>query len=139
MAIRNLEQFVNNIWNWDCLAGCFGSEKQKPTDVDGLIERRGNFLLLEAKSPGVELSQGQRILLDHLAKLPSFTIIVIWGRPGQPEKLRLIYQGEAYDYPKADLDLLRKITKRWYAMANREGQTNARTNQDTGTGTRRAS
>lgn len=118
MAIRNLEQFVNNIWNWDCLSGCFGSEKQKPTDVDGLIERRGNFLLLEAKAPGVELSTGQKILLDHLAKLDAFTILLIWGRPGQPEKLKLVYRGKEYDYPKADLDLLRKITKRWYAMAD---------------------
>ena len=38
-----------------------------PTDIDGLIEHNGKFLIFEFKQPGEKLSEGQRRALQCLA------------------------------------------------------------------------
>ena len=83
--INDQPKFVESLWNWDILKGCFGNGI-KPTDIDGLVERNGHFLLLEAKNPGKEVPVGQQILFDKLVAIPSadslatFTVFVVWGR-----------------------------------------------------------
>ncbi len=49
-----------------------------PTDIDGVLERGGHFLIMEFKSPGVSLPMGQRIMLKRLVKL-GMTVIIAWG------------------------------------------------------------
>ena len=51
------------------------------TDIDAMIERHGNFLVIENKHPSEEIPLGQLITLRALAKLPQFTVLVIHGYP----------------------------------------------------------
>jgi hypothetical protein len=59
------------------------------TDVDFLVERKGQFLVYETKGPGVDLhddkAKGQRMALERLARLPQFTVAAVWGNPDEPE------------------------------------------------------
>ncbi len=46
MTIRSKEVFLQGLWDWAVLDGCFGNTRIRPTDVDGLIERhRGEAAL----------------------------------------------------------------------------------------------
>ena len=50
-----------------------------PSNVDGIAERNGQFLIFEWKRPGEKVSNGQRIMLQALAAKPSFMVVIIYG------------------------------------------------------------
>ena len=50
-----------------------------PSNVDGILERNGQFLILEWKRPSEKVSEGQRIMLQALASKPSFMVVIIYG------------------------------------------------------------
>jgi len=51
-----------------------------PSNVDGIAERKGKFLIMEEwKRPGEKVSEGQRIMLQALASKPSFMVVIIRG------------------------------------------------------------
>ena len=50
-----------------------------PSNVAGILERNGQFLILEWKRPGEKVSEGQRIMLQALAAKPSFMVVIIYG------------------------------------------------------------
>ena len=50
-----------------------------PSNVDGILERNGQFLILEWKRLGEKVSEGQRIMLQALASKPSFMVVIIYG------------------------------------------------------------
>ena len=50
-----------------------------PTDIDGLVERRGNYLLYECKEHGAKVSTGQGRMLRDLNERHGFTIFVVTG------------------------------------------------------------
>ncbi len=57
-----------------------GVTNKYPSDIDGILERNGKFLVLEWKHSSVtELPKGQEILLKRLAGLPDFEVFVIYG------------------------------------------------------------
>lgn len=120
MTINNPASFCASLWDWGCLDGCFGESKIKTSDIDGIIEHHGYFLVLESKLPNVNIPQGQEILLRQLGRIPYglFTVFVIWGFPQHPERLRLITS--TVDYTEnADLERLRYRVNRWYEWAEK--------------------
>jgi hypothetical protein len=50
-----------------------------PSNVDGILERNGQFLILEWKRPKEKISEGQRIMLQALAAKPSFMVVIVYG------------------------------------------------------------
>ena len=50
-----------------------------PSNVDGILERNGQFLILEWKRPGEKVSTGQKIMLQALASKPDFMVVIIYG------------------------------------------------------------
>lgn len=50
-----------------------------PSDIDMVLERKGNFLFGEWKRPGEDVSEGQRIMLRALHKVPRVTVLIIEG------------------------------------------------------------
>ncbi len=83
-----------NELRWSCEnQGCFNKKKRPKInifhecfgcginfgDVDGIVERKGNFLMLEWKSPGASTGIGQRILHDKLCELSQFTVLLVSG------------------------------------------------------------
>jgi len=50
-----------------------------PSNIDGICERNGHFLVLEWKRVGEKISKGQELLLKALAKTPKFMVVIIYG------------------------------------------------------------
>lgn len=86
----------------------------RPSDVDGIVEKHGHFLFLEAKPPNKELSTGQRIVFENLARLPGTTVVVLWGQPAKP--IRMWVVGEQ---PRTcNIEDVRTFCQMWYDFAN---------------------
>ena len=118
MTINNLEKFVGSLWDWGTLKGCFGETMIRPTDVDGLVERRGRFLVLEAKGNGVSVPQAQAILFERLRKLNVFTIIVVWGKCPKVKAMQVYSAASVSTKYSATLADFRHAVSEWFQMAN---------------------
>jgi hypothetical protein len=122
MTIRNIDHYVAALWDWDCLSGCFGNSRIRVSDLDGIIERNGRFLVLEAKSHGASVSTGQRRMFDEMAKTGVFTIIVLFGETNNPQRMRVTTQqedGRVVSVEKqASMADVRDMVQRWYRFAN---------------------
>ena len=118
MTIQNWEEYKNSLWDWSVLDGCFGDTRIRPTDIDGCIERKGKFLVLETKGVGVEVKQGQKMTFDAMIKTGVISIVVIWGEPGSPKEILLITRKISRTYQNANMDTLRNIVSRWFSYAD---------------------
>lgn len=56
-------------------------ENQKfcPSNIDGIAERKGYVLVMEWKRKGEKVSRGQKLLLQALANVPKFQVVIIRG------------------------------------------------------------
>jgi hypothetical protein len=50
-----------------------------PSNVDGIAERNGHFLIMEWKRDAEKVSEGQKRLLQALASNPRFMVVIIYG------------------------------------------------------------
>ena len=106
--------------HWDLSWLHFGDSRIAVSDVDGLfvVERHGHFLFLETKGLNEPLTEGQRILLVALSRLPRMTVVVMYGPKGEPEWLQAIRNGSILAIEDTDrADVQRRIDI-WYARAN---------------------
>lgn len=129
MTIHDPAAFVNGLWDWGILNGCFGDSRIAPTDMDGLVmvmpnpfdralvERKGKFLLLETKQPGVEIPVGQHLMFEALCNTGAFCVFVIWGRKNEPEQLQIYDKSGFYPVQQCDLMRLREAVTNWYLYA----------------------
>jgi len=85
-----------------------GYNPDKPTmlasDLDMVIERKGQFLVGEWKSPVETVPMGQMRMLQALAAIPAFTVLIVEynGLPEQPyvdRVKRLMPTGSAWTLP----------------------------------------
>lgn len=86
------------LWNWGPVADAL-PDKCGVSDLDGVIERNGRFLVLETKRPGERLSMGQRLMLKAFARLPQFEVFILRGDPhiGHTTNIqRMNARGELY-------------------------------------------
>lgn len=113
---------------WHFLSGCFDYGIM-PTDIDGVVERRGNYLVFEEKQPGVDLTKGQRIMLDDLNRNHGMTVFVLWGDTEVPfiEEMsiwrpfgRLNTYQEGRQKFKADIELVRHKCRQWFDWADKQ-------------------
>lgn len=118
MTIHDPAAYVAGVWDWSILRGCFGETRIEPTDVDGFVERNGRFLYLEAKQSGVAIPFGQRLTLEALQKTGLFTVMVIWGRTNQPQRIQVFSPGGISHPMPCDLALFRKAVSAWFALAD---------------------
>lgn len=125
MTINDPVAFVNSLWDWGCLNGCFGNSKIRVTDADGEVERHGYFLRIETKGDGVCIPDGQELLFDALLNTGVFTVVIVWGKPQDPHKIEVrTRNGKPYHiFENTSLDKLRWVIGKWYQWA--ENQTPA--------------
>lgn len=119
MTINSPERFVGSLWDWGFLDGCFQGTNIRPSDIDGIVERNGQFLVIETKGAGVSIPEGQQILLSRMPRT-CFTILFIWGQPNKPERMQVWYPGEAKPRPQclaSEADV-RDVVARWFNWAN---------------------
>lgn len=125
MTIRDEKQFLAGVWEWTELDECF-RRNIRVSDIDGIVESHGRFLVIEAKKPGVELTIGQRRMLDEMRDLGNHTVIVVWGHGGLGKKPRVyeVMLGDKdrwYDRREADLSTLQRLVERWFRWTNGNG------------------
>lgn len=118
MTIENERAYLNGVWDWAILDGCFGETRIKPTDIDGLVERNGHFLMLECKAPGVPVKQGQMIMLSRAVETGFFTVMTVWGHQNQPEKLQVIGSIGNITIEPCDMETFRKYVSTWFFYAD---------------------
>ncbi|HPU62135.1 MAG TPA: hypothetical protein PK300_08395 [Bacillota bacterium] len=119
MTINNINAFMSGLWDWSILDGCFGNTKIKVTDIDGMVERNGNILMLEAKGPNVPVTTGQRIMFENIRYNPAITILVVWGNPGNPTHIMQYNSSGVTNRCECDLNAFRAIVAEWYDRADK--------------------
>ena len=92
-----------------------------PSNVDGIAERNGNFLIMEWKRPGEKMSEGQKILLKALARTPKFIVVVIIGDTDNGTNIQEFWQytidGKAFMSGKG-FGSFKEFYKLWYSFAD---------------------
>lgn len=123
------------VLTWDCdRQGCY-HEKMCPklgvfdeclppkmgmSDVDGIVEINGRFLLVEWKSFQGDIPAGQRIMFQRLTEIDkAITVLVVVGDPQlmTVQGYRKIWGGEVFPAVLTDLDGLKVKIKAWAGLA----------------------
>jgi hypothetical protein len=73
-------------FDWSWTNGHLGDKKITPMDFDGVVERKGNFLVMETKGVGVPVPRGQMYTLESAYRIGVFTVLFIQGK-SSPESL----------------------------------------------------
>jgi hypothetical protein len=107
----------DGIFDWSWTQGCFGQGRISPMDFDGVVERRGNFLLFETKDLDVPVPAGQLITLKSAHALGCFTVMLIHGKT-EPEKAEIWYPGRADKQHVVGKEAVRKKVGAWYSWAD---------------------
>lgn len=102
----------------DCFPGRIGM-----SDVDGIVEIGGRFLLLEWKAPGGAVQVGQRIMFERMtanADPMKFTVIVVCGDPQtlDVESVQVFARGKAGTPESSDLSSLKSRVSAWAERAS---------------------
>jgi hypothetical protein len=118
MTIHNLNAYVDNLWDWAFLNECFDFNI-RVSDVDGIVERCGHCLLLEAKSPGKQIPIGQRRMFETLAK-DGWAVLVLWGTPSTPEEMQIWYPFAARPQSKqlTSAEQIKCLVRGWFVWAS---------------------
>jgi hypothetical protein len=113
----------DGVFDWSWTEGCFGETRITPMDLDGVIERKGKFLIFETKDIGVPIPKGQMYTFEALYRLNVFTILFIAGKT-HPEKLMAWFQPGLHNGRKEikhtdiTLEYIRYVVESWYVFAN---------------------
>lgn len=126
--IRNLKNYVASLWPHSLWNDCLGNGI-KFSDLDGIVERNGKFLIIEGKGfdssdKPIPIPTGQRRMFNNLAMLGCFTIIILWGhKPGIPEKYQFLWgqngRIRASQIRECNLDTIKTHIATWYLSVNR--------------------
>lgn len=119
------------LWSFGMLKGCFGDTKRRPSDIDGLLDVNGHFLVLEGKDEkDGGLDQGQGRLFRNLRFPKSVASLIWWGNPPEGPIDRLRYdppvpllvpqRGAVGMVHPASLDDLRDVVCDWHRWADAE-------------------
>lgn len=130
-TIKHPETFIKSpsagfdgVFDWSWTDGCFGAGKITPMDFDGLVERKGNFILFETKDVGVPIPVGQMYTFKSAYDLGCFTILFIEGKT-KPEMAKVWCQPGFCNslvmdnHAPVDISKLKKFVSDWYQYADK--------------------
>ena len=124
--IRNEEHFENSVWNWDCLGDVLPG-KLTPSDIDGIIERNGKFLVIETKhARSKTIPKGQYITLKRLHDTGLFTVLIVYGDKDKPQEMDVWYPkdivfgtwGQTTGRKECSVNDMQLLVKWWFKHAN---------------------
>lgn len=115
--LQSREKVAERLWDWEFLNSALPGAI-RPMDIDGVVEINGNFLILEAKPLGKEIPTGQMIALQNASQKPDFHVLILYGEPSTPEKMRLL--GHQSDPVNCSIEDVSGLVQRWaqYAKGN---------------------
>lgn len=129
-AVASSQINGHNPMRWDCERdGCF-NQKRRPKievfsdcfpgrinfgDVDGLVEYKGCFCLLEWKGQGGRLSTGQRIAYERFTSVSGNVVFVVSGdaEAMTVEQYSVFWQGTEHPPETASLSGLKDRMRSW--------------------------
>ena len=111
----------DGVFDWSWTKDCFGGKRITPMDFDGVVERKGNFILFETKNLNVPVPAGQMYTLEAAHRLGCFTIFLIHGKT-TPESAQIWYPGTDRRETYEGADAIREKVGAWYAYADRHPQ-----------------
>lgn len=117
MTIKNMQHLANSVWDWSIFDGCFGGTAISVSDVDGCVEKNGQTLFIEAKSPGFPVRPGQHIMFDNWRRTGYASVLVIWGHSGVPEAYQIYHVNGISDPRRADIGVIRDRVSNWFTWA----------------------
>jgi hypothetical protein len=92
-----------------------------PSNVDGICERNGHFLVMEWKRPNEKISKGQELLLKALAQTPKFMVFIMVGDTDNGINLDhywiLDEKGNPFKKGK-DFEEFKEYFKFWYELVS---------------------
>ena len=102
--------------------GCFGGRIEM-SDIDGVIERRGNVMFMEWKTSRGAVSEGQDRLFRALTNNHwNQTVMVVWGPPHPAPDTTvttvMYRRGQRGPQVTRTLAQLQALLQRWYAHAD---------------------
>lgn len=117
--LRSRERYAERAWDWEPLNGCFGGTRIRVSDLDGIVERNGRFLVIEAKPINYRISGGQAMLFSRLAALPdlAFHVLVLYGEPPFDVEAMQIWPRDPKAATVADVQ---DFVSRWFAWADQQ-------------------
>ena len=92
-----------------------------PSDLDGIAERNGHFLIMEWKRPAEKVSEGQKRLLQALAANSRFMVVIIYGNTDNGTQIDSYWQLTTDGKPfKAGVgfESFKQWYRDWYDYAN---------------------
>lgn len=123
MTIRDMDKFVSTLWDWGFLNACFWRQGSPTriamTDLDGIVETHGRFLVIETKSPGKKIDRGQRLTFDAMIRTGRIMVMIIWGDQKHPPWEYCWWgpggEGQKKTCSEEDIKLL---VARWFEVAD---------------------
>ena len=119
-AMRNPE--ARHLDFGDLVGAIPQNPKALPSNLDMIMERNGRFLVGEWKRAGEALPEGQRILLQALARHQAFKVFIVQGNTDAGmtvEKLWKVRAGGDCQPLTASVEDLRMVLRDWYAEADK--------------------
>jgi hypothetical protein len=107
----------DGVFDWSWTDGCFGDTRISPMDFDGVIERKGNFLVFETKNLGVPVPKGQLITLKTAHALGCFTVMLIHGKT-EPKSTEIWLPGSAKKQLLIGKEAAMQKVAAWYLWAD---------------------
>ena len=117
MTIRDRNKYRDAAWDWSFLNKCFADTAIRLSDIDGVVERHGYFLFIEAKPTNKKLSIGQEILLTKLSAIPRVTVLILWGENGEPVCMKQM----GYEPVVCTKDDVVRVVSEWFTNAQKNG------------------
>ncbi len=114
--VKSLPAKYDGFFDWEFLNPIFPG-KIEITDVDGIVERHGHYILFETKAPMAMIPNGQRIMHDMMIKTGLFTIVHIWG--DECEEWKIYFHNGVAKEGNGKEDLY-NIVDRWVKYAERQ-------------------
>ena len=67
--------------NWAVFNECFAPTKIKVSDIDGVVERKEQFLFIEVKQNTKSIQTGQKILFENLTRnAPHISVLLLYAQ-----------------------------------------------------------
>lgn len=113
----------DGVFDWSWTQGCFGAGNITPMDIDGMVERKGNFIVFETKGINVPVPPGQLYTLESLYRLNVFTIVFVAGKE-RPEALKVWHakgfrgQKKMSEFVDCSIGQCRAFVSKWYEFAD---------------------
>lgn len=92
-----------------------------PSNVDGICERKGKFLIMEWKRQNEKVSMGQQILLKALAANDDFMVVIIYGNTDNSmviDKYWLLQKDGTPMHHGTGVEMFKDFYRDWYNYAD---------------------